>query len=625
MFINKEHLEKIKSCLKIIKNISIPDELKKDICDKLKIPLYAINILSNSKYSQEYLTILLYKIEHNEELEGIDYNIYDIIKDYIMEDPQYDILRQKIKMEFINKEFKFKQYNPLKELVYSNQKDAGDLIHKLLDEKKAISLVALPQVGKTGTFLWVTYLAMINEINSKIYLPEDIFIITGMNDTEWVEQTKKDMLESIQDNVYHLGQIKKFHAKIINKINTKLLIIIDECQIATSEDLQIDIIIRDINSKLYENNIDVKYLVVSATPSVIKYDLDTWGEDHELVILEPPKSYVSFRTFIKEKRIEEAKILSIDFLNKQFLPLIKLRFTTPKYHIIRCSEKKRKELVEWCNINKFSCKPFDSYNSVDKQRDCEWLNEEPKEHQFIVIKNFWRAGKRMIDKHIGIIYEYNDTKNIDITAQGLIARFCGNDKQSKKSDAPYFFGNISILIEYIEFIKSKCDFNISDYHSKKIEIVEGEVKQVKPSFAYNISPKKTKAKGYSSRDYIHIPKCIDIDDELYSKIANINDTIKSNACQIIIDYLYKNDIYEYVSTYKNVKLTIPQSDNSYKRHIIDTKQCISQGKVCKTDIGKEYKYENVWVGFIDCRSEPKKIYIIIYNGMKYENLKNQKF
>ena len=82
--------------------------------------------------------------------------------------------------------------------------------------------------------------------NEKMYFPEDIFIITGMSDIDWERQTKNDMLNCIKDNVFHLGKIKQFNSIINTKRNIKILIIIDECQIATSKDQQIDKIFKDI-------------------------------------------------------------------------------------------------------------------------------------------------------------------------------------------------------------------------------------------------------------------------------------------------------------------------------------------------------------------------------------------
>jgi len=470
-------------------------------------------------------------------------------------------------------------------------------------------------------------MAMTNLSNNKMYFPEDIFIISGMSDIDWEKQTKNDMLDSIKNNVYHLGKIGTFNNIISNKRNTKILIIVDECQVATSKGQQIDCIIKEIEKNAEEKNVEIKYLVVSATPSVIYYDLSTWGNKHDLVMLEPPEKYVSFKTIIDEKRIFEADVLNEEYLNKNFLPLLKDHFTTPKYHIIRSSEKKRTGLVEWCKKNNFLCRSFDAkHRSSNTSINENPMLEEPIKHTFIIIKNFWRAGKRIKDKHIGIVYEYNNSIDINITAQGLIARFCGNDKQSKQTFnnmAPIFFGNIETLEEYMDFIKVKCNFNFANYTSAKLKISEGELIRRTASMITSIGKNSIKI-GYSKKDYIDIPIVFDITDEQYNNMSTDNNTnSKTLSCILSIVKKINVKLHGIISQYKNTKNTIPDSESNYKRHIVDTKNCMMRGDVCKTDIKKEDQYNNVWTAFIDRKSSPKKVYIVVYHGKKLEQLKLQ--
>jgi hypothetical protein len=629
MALNLENIKIIKSLINIKTYIEQGDS---NLWNALKAPIYIIEIIASKKYSMDFLLKLLTKIENNQGLIKEESEIYDIFKPYIYIEEKNDIyeiinrIREKTLMEFRNKEADYKSLNPSKQLVYNNQKEAACKITDLLIDKnkKAVSLVALPQVGKTGTFLQVSYNAMTHSDNNKIYFPEDIFIITGMSDIDWEKQTKNDMLNSIKDNVFHLGKIKQFNSIINTKRNTKILIIIDECQIATSANLQIDKICKDIEKTSEDKNIDIKYLVVSATPGVIQYDLTRWGSLHELVILDPPKTYISFTTFINEERIEDANVLTMDFLNKYFLPLLKNRFTTPKYHIIRSSEKKRGELIKWCKDNDFIYSSFDSKNRSFDNSELYLDSEHLYKHTFIIIKNFWRAGKRMNDANIGIVYEYNETQDINITSQGLIARFCGNDKQYNNCSSPYFFGNVNTLIKYIKWMDKKCNFRIADYTSRNLIVSDGELIKHKSSFISGLQSGKEELL-YSKKAYIAVPIKIDISDEIFNQISSNGNTINSNALNIIKDYLKNTNeyLYKYVSEYKNAKLTIPIQDYSYKRHIIDTQKCMELNNVCKTDIKKEDKYNNMWAGFIDVRSMPKQIYFLIYHGEKYKELKQQ--
>ncbi len=276
----KENLQKIKSILAVIKtyNNKIDNSDITKLCLEIDIPKYITENISKFNYV-EWQSVID-KIEKKElNMNKSDIIIYNIIKKFIFDEKNVsmsDLIREESILSFKKKEDIYKLENPGKELVYNNQKEAAiQVIHKLLvEDKKAVSLIALPQVGKTGTFLYVTLLALTFNDNDKMYYPENIFIITGMNDIFWVDQTKTDMLSSLENNVYHLGKISSFYTILNNKRNARILIIIDECQIATSKNQKISSIFTEIEKESIGRNLEIKYLVVTATPSVIKLDLD---------------------------------------------------------------------------------------------------------------------------------------------------------------------------------------------------------------------------------------------------------------------------------------------------------------------------------------------------------------
>jgi hypothetical protein len=294
-----------------------------------------------------------------------------------------------------------------------------------------------------------------------------------------------------------------------------------------------------------------------------------------------------------------------------------------EYLVIISSINSKPNLVNlslWATTNS-----FDSKNRNINNRELK-LDVEPLRHHFIIIKNFWRAGKRMNDTNVGIVYEYNEKKDINITAQGLIARFCGNDKQYNNESSPYLFGNIDTLKEYIEFMKNNCDFKIADYMSQKLVVSDGEIIKHKPSVIDSIKTGQDTNELYSKKDYIDVPRMIVIEDELYKKISVDNNRISHNAEQIIIDYLKNNDIdnlYKYVSEYKKIQITIPEAGDNYKKHIIGVERCISTNKPYKSMIGKKDEFSNAWVAYVDKFSRPKKIYFLIYHGKKYFEFKNK--
>jgi len=131
--------------LKSLKSfISIKDKFDKDDWDLFKIPSNLIDVLSNNKYSKNFLLNLLDKIEKSEGMTNNEMLVYGMISPYLLEDNNndFDRIRNKIKMEYKNKEAEFKIYNPDCEFIYRNQKEAAEKIINLIDDKMAVSLVA---------------------------------------------------------------------------------------------------------------------------------------------------------------------------------------------------------------------------------------------------------------------------------------------------------------------------------------------------------------------------------------------------------------------------------------------------------------------------------------------------
>ena len=600
----------------------------KDVKGNDMIPSNIINAIINSKLIFGEFSDFINKIKMN----NITFNdeeltLYNHIKSSIYkENTRFDIIRTTILSEFRNKEYNTQLNDPYAKYVYDNQKEAATQIMDYIcdTDTKAVTLIALPQAGKTGTFVYCTYIALTNSNNNKIYEPENIFIISGLNDIDWQEQTEKDMMPSLKNNVYHLGQLRVFNErlKVIN--NSKILIIIDECQIATSENQTIDKSIFNLEKELCNAN-HIKYIIVSATPSVVKYELDEWGDKHKIVYLNPPPTYIGFSNFINDNRIYEADLITYEFLEREFKPLLIDRFIKPKYHIIRISLKKRSELEEWIKDNNYKKEEIDSDNKIDNVN--MHLDSPPEKHTFIIIKGFYRAGKRMNDKNIGIVYEYSSIINYDVTAQGLIGRFCGTNKQLNGPTAPIFFCRKETLVSYINFINEKCEYASADYYSLKLKVVDNELTKKSKSFVTKLSKvsisNKKEHNHIKPQDYIDKPKELIFEDKDFNIIIDGKD--KHKIVLNIIQEKY-TDIYNIIKDYRCDKCTVPTTEYSYKRHIIDARKAYKDGTLYLADINKETKEEhlNSWVIFIDHNSDPKnkthQAYLIIYHGERRKKL-----
>jgi len=384
-----------------------------------------------------------------------------------------------------------------KELVYENQKaGAVEICAELFDKGKTIvTLIAEPQVGKTGTFLETAFLACTHPNDKHIVNPNNVFIITGMSDRDWEKQTKDDMLEPFKKRVYHRGRLNTqdrqdgFYTSLVDAKNA--LLIFDECHIANGKEHQISGMLRTLGlldlSVLKQRNI--KILDVSATPAATLNDTLTWGkENHSVIILKSSEAYTGFRHFIKEKRIHESYDLTDDKELESLARFIKSRFPKdPCWHVIRLPSKSRKnsELDE-----KISCIcaregwHVESHSSVDRIKDLDYhMGTRPKTHTFLLIKEFWRAGKRLNDNFIGIVHDA-PTEDVNVAAQGLAGRLCGNDKK-RGAEAPHVFTNIELINQYIAWIDAKGDFSkVKKYTSAQLSIKNGRVKKSRKTFAH---------------------------------------------------------------------------------------------------------------------------------------------
>jgi hypothetical protein len=383
-----------------------------------------------------------------------------------------------------------------KELVYKNQKEAAvEICRELFDKGKTIAtLIAEPQVGKTGTFLETAFLACTHQSDTHIVDPSNIFIITGMSDTDWQKQTKNDMLEPFKKRVYHRGRLNTqdrqdgFYTNLANAKDA--LLIFDECHIANGKEHQISGMLRTLGlldlSVLKQRNI--KILDVSATPGATLNDTLTWGEEnHSVIILKSSEAYTGFRHFIKEKRIHESYDLTDEIQLESLARFIKSTFPNPLWHVIRLPSKSRKnseldaKISCICAREKWTAM---NHSAVDRINDLDYhMGTRPKTHTFLLIKEFWRAGKRLNDTFIGIVHDA-PTEDVNVAAQGLAGRLCGNDKK-RGADAPHVFTNTELINQYIAWIDAKGDFSkVRKYNSAQLTIKNGRVKKSRKTFAH---------------------------------------------------------------------------------------------------------------------------------------------
>jgi hypothetical protein len=402
MSIDLKKVEKLEKIINLISKGNLDDETVKimmdthyDIKDELK------------KFMIKFPTRMLKRIKYIKDNNKINEDLYTklLIEYFCPNKSILDLQKEYVKTQFQLAEKEFKEKNN-KEYIYHNQKEtAQNIINEFfINDKKAVSLVALPQVGKTGTFLYTAYLASTYDDNNKVISPENIFIITGMSDREWQKQTENDMIDSFKKNVFHHGKLSKFGKKIKEKDGQNILIIIDECHIATRKGQEMDEIFRDILKITDKKDINeiknLKFLNVSATPGSVLRSMEKWGkENHSIVYIKPSTIYVGFRLFLDQERLFDSDEINKDYLYNTILKIINLRYKdNPKFHIFRTNNLEKIGMIEeFCKKLGYKCY---HHNSNSRRNFDEEIKKIPENHTFVIIKGFYRAGKRLTDKNI---------------------------------------------------------------------------------------------------------------------------------------------------------------------------------------------------------------------------------
>ena len=182
--------------------------------------------------------------------------------------------------------------------IYRNQKIAAEqIMHSFVEEGVLICLgIGEMQSGKTGVAIECirrSIILFLRTKNPKYYIPkENIFIITGMSDNNWVDLIT-DRCPDFLKNVYHRNTLLKVFTKKVKKISN-IFIIIDETHIASSTENTIFKAFQLaglLDSKeLIKRNINV--LQLTATPEDLLYDVKKWNKYSKTIYLEPGHGYV---------------------------------------------------------------------------------------------------------------------------------------------------------------------------------------------------------------------------------------------------------------------------------------------------------------------------------------------
>ena len=342
--------------------------------------------------------------------------------------------------------------------TYENQQSVAlTLVRTFKQRSKVIQLViGKTQSGKTGCMVEFVK-AYIDDEPTPV---ENIFIITGLSSTDWIEQTKERFPEMMHARIFHNSDIRtKFKDAVSGKQN--VVILIDEVQMAAQTEQTINRIFKELGWNLdfmMEN--DIKLVQFSATPDGLLYALhrSKWPkENYSVHTMQPGMGYYGAHAMMEEGKIKQyADIcgknrdgdIYVDDMEEIYENIGAilhdiLSFREPKHNIIRVlggTEGFVKENIAHTIQTRLSAKEqarfskeFDEYmmcgNIIDINK---YISNKPRLHSFVLIKEKMKCANTInIKYNIGVVVERWNQRvgdgiaNDSFVIQGLLGRCCG--------------------------------------------------------------------------------------------------------------------------------------------------------------------------------------------------------
>lgn len=351
---------------------------------------------------------------------------------------------------------------------------ASKILNSFKKDIHVSTFVAPVQWGKTGVVISLIHQCC---TDPELFInPNNLLILTGMNDNEWKEQTQDRLIKEFRPAVHHLHGVMNL---ILNDDFRDALIIIDECQIANQETQSIrKMFLRNNLHKLdFLKERNIRIVQTSATPDNVLVDsLEYDTNDHFTCIVnidmnDSKRSY-KFFTDIKKDHLKES--MNLDYLSNVEALFEDIRsFKKARWHIIRIPTSKKGtdndtlKNIQIC-ANKYNCDiKYHMMNlTIDEDEEPEEvLSRRPdsNKHTVILIKNKWRASKSFSDKYIGVVHDRytNNKPQFATEVQSLAGRMIGHGKMRSKYP-PIIYCQMRCIFEYINLFDNNFDFNDTD-------------------------------------------------------------------------------------------------------------------------------------------------------------------
>ena len=383
------------------------------------------------------------------------------------------------------------------EYIFPNQKeDALDIVDKIYKNKRrVISIQKKTKVGADGLMIEIAKLLTTHSDDTFVVNPDNVRIITGMNNVKWEQDMIAKAPDCFKDKIYHHGKLSKVE---LDNIRNGLFII-DEIDTGDKESQVLHTIldnagILDVKHMEEHNN---RIIVISATMIKQLYDLYTWGELHESHTMRIPNSYIGHKDFVEKNIVKEFyDVNTKDAVEKWIQEDIIDNYTSPcmcikcnpeqnqvkheyRVHIIRVTAKNENIVRDACESKGIVFKNHTSTDRLTKDDEKQLFEDPLTNHTVIAVKglmrranlipNFWKL-------RIGALFEcFTKTVDNNVQIQGLVGRMTGywrSDIEGGHKTGPYRT-SVNAIKEYEAIYLNP--FGNNSYHTSGFKKNKGKI------------------------------------------------------------------------------------------------------------------------------------------------------
>lgn len=497
------------------------------------------------------------------------------------------------------------------EYTFPNQiEDATRICMKFYETSvRAISIIKRTKVGMDGLGIEIAVKLATHSDDNFVIHRNNILFITGMSNKLWEDDLKEKMPSCFKENVFHHGKLQNLKLKLKNIKNA--VIIIDEIDSGDKTDQKLHLLlmtsgILDMNY-MEENN--VRFVFVSATMIHELHDLYKWGNKHYTFYMTIPESYIGHKEFLERGIIQEYySIHNNDTANKWIQEDILQHYGSDyRVHIIRTDNRNIHHIEIACIQHDVEFKNHTSDDRISYE-ELSAIFDNITKHVVIAVKGFYRRANLIPNewkKKIGATHERFVKKyDTNVQVQGLPGRMTGYWKQeilNGHKTGPHRT-SIDAIHEYEEFYKNPFgDFKYNTTGPKKLFV---NTKCIK-----NLIPMSEKSSINNKR----VPIVINV---LDTNITSLKEKVERKEQ---IDYILLllrsfinspepakmrekyTELYHFMShpDVVCVQISEPNSNGSYKKHILDVVNAYHKNKPYSVDLKKKDKAKSNWQCFID--------------------------